>query len=523
MADINYVYNDPSRPDLIGPITLPQKPGTMDFRVDGFRGPTEAMYTLEHQAACCYSTLVNAINLANRYLLVPLSNWSSVVQLFVQPRAGKQMNAFYDRQALRFFYATDPITQKIVYTANSTDVVCHEIGHAILDSMRPDLYNMQAMEVWAFHEAFGDIHAIMNMLQHSLVLDVVLQETGGDLRQSCSISKLAEEMGSAIFHMTGGRMGYVDGVLRNAFNTYTYVQPETLPSSCPDNQLCSEPHNFSRVFTGAWYEILCGIYEDQKTKVDPSITDPYTISKIALIKARDILSIYTYRSIRITPATIRFYDAFAKSMLFRDKENGYLYNQLMNQVFISRGILRTPVKPMVAMNWSMFQTQVLPSDYVENHTGGTVVRNKNNMLLPLPLYMLNVETPGDTCYEFNDAGDCVHFIGSGPDELIEHAHACVDFLNNTGLIRPDKHTPFEIDCDGNLIRSHFACGCGVGNTGCGGSSGCGCTNNCHRPGQPEFGKCWKPENNAGCGCNETRSCVTNTTEPTTVIQKNTRF
>lgn len=515
MSDINYVYNDPSRPDLIGKVILPPKPGTMDFKVDGFRGATDAMYTLEHQAACCYFTIANAINLANHYLLVPLGRWSSVIQLFVQPRAGKQMNAFYDRQALRFFYATDPITQKIVYAVNSTDVVCHETGHAILDALRPDLYNMQAMEVWAFHESFGDIHAIMNMLQHDLVLETVLKETGGNLRQSCSVSKLAEEMGSAIFHMTGGRMGHIDGILRNAFNTYVYVQPETLPPNCLDNQLCSEPHNFSRVFTGAWYEILCGIYEDQKTKMPNQ--------KAALIAARDILCKYTYRSIRITPATIRFYDAFAKSMLFRDKENNYMYNKLMNQVFITRGILRAPVKPMIALSLSMIEPEITLSDhYVEKRAVGTMVRTKNNQLLPLPFYMLNVEIPGDSCFEFDHNGVCVHTIGSSQEELIEHAHVCVDFLNNAGLIRPDRHTPFEIDHDGNLIRSHFSCGCGSGNTNCNGNSGCGCVDNCHRPGQPEFGKCWKPENNAGCGCNETRSCVTTTIEPTVVVQKNVR-
>lgn len=515
MADsISYIYNDPTTPDLIGPVILPSKPGTMDFKVDGFRGGTDAMYTLEHQAACCYVTVVNAINLANRYLVYPLTNWSSVVQLLVQPRAGKQMNAYYDRQSLKFFYATDPITQKVVYTVNSTDVTCHETGHAILDSLRPDLYDMQAMEIWAFHESFGDIHVLINMLQHDIVLDYLLKETGGNLRQSCCLSKLAEEMGNTIFHMTGGRMGYTDGVLRNAFNTYTYTEPEKLQRNCPDNQLCSEPHNFSRIMTGAWYDILCGIYEDQKTKV------PNNDPKTALIAARDIMGTYTYRSIRMTPATIRFYDAYARSMLFIDKlTNNYAYNQLMNQVFVARGILRTPVKPMFAMDWTMFQSQIEPSDETTRSTAINAVRSKNVHTLVLPFYMVNVKAPGDTYYEFNGTGECVNIISSSPEELIEHAHVCVDFLNSGGLIRSDKATPFEIDQDGNLIRSHFSCGCGGGG-GC--NSGCGCVNNCHMPGQPEYGKCWKPENNAGCGCNGTNSCVTTTSVPVIVVQRNVR-
>lgn len=516
MADIKYVYNDPTTPELIGTVTLPQQPGTMDFKVDGFRGATDAMYTLEHQAACCYFTIANAINLANHYLKIPLKGWSSVVQLFVQPRAGKQLNAFYDRLALRFFYATDPVTKNIIYAVNSTDVVCHECGHAILDSIRPDLYNVQAMEIWAYHESFGDQHAIINMLQHDIVLDYLLKETGGNLRTSNCVSKLAEEMGTAIFNMTGGRMGYVSGVLRNAFNMYTYVPPETLQPNSPDNQLSSEPHNFSRVFTGAWYDILCGIYEDQKTKM----TDP----KAALIAARDILATYTYQALPIACATVRFYDAVARAMLVIDKANNYAYNILMNQIFIARGILRAPVKPMIAMDWQMFKTQVEPSDEVLHDKSVVVVRNKNMQLLTMPSYMLNVEIPNDTYYEFNGTGECVNIITSSPEESIEHAHACVDFLHNAGMIRPDKLTPFEIDTEGNLIRSHFACGC-VGNNGsdCNGNSGCGCVDNCHRPGQPEFGKCWKPENNAGCGCNGKKSCVTTAIEPIIVVQRNVRF
>ncbi len=394
------------------------------------------------------------------------------------------------------------------------DVVCHETGHAILDSLRPDLYNVQAMEIWAFHEAFGDIHSIINMLQHEIVLDYLLKTTGGNLRQENVVSKLAEELCSAIFHMTGGRMGYRDGVLRNAVNNFVYVLPETLQPSGPDNQLCSEPHNFSRIFTGAWYDILCGIYEDQKTKV----ADP----KIALIAARDILATYTFQAMPIAAATIRFYDAVARAMLVIDKANNYAYNTLMNQVFVARGILRVPVKPMLAMDWSMFQLQVEPGDEVINDKSVVAVRNKQTIQLPLPNLMVNVEAPSDTYYEFNGTGECVNIIAASPEELVEHAHQCVDFLKANDMIRPDKQTPFEIDKDGNLVRSHFSCGCG-GHTNCNGNSGCGCIDNCHIPGQPEYGKCWKPENNAGCGCNGSSTCTTEQSQPVIVIQRNVRF
>ena len=47
--------------------------------------------------------------------------------------------------------------------------------------------------------------------------------------------------------------------LRNAANSFIYVDPLTLPSTGPATQLTRAPHNFSRVFTGAFLEALGGM------------------------------------------------------------------------------------------------------------------------------------------------------------------------------------------------------------------------------------------------------------------------
>lgn len=501
MPDITYVLNDPTTPNLFIPVDLPPAPSGMDFKIDGFRGPTPTMWTQEHQAALCHYNLVQGINVMRKYLKSPLLNhWSSVVSLSVQPRAGKQLNAYYDRQALRFFYAMDPITKNMVYAANSSDVVLHELGHALLDALRPDLYNVQAYEVWGFHEFYGDANAIMNALQHDEFIELVLTETGGNIAQSNTLTKLAEEMGQAIYNLTGGKMGHTAGALRNAVNSFTYTEPEKLPRSGMDNQLTSEPHSFSRVFLGAWYDCLCGIYEAQKKMGFDA--------KIALQNARDILSSYTINAIPNAPATIRFYDAFAKAMLVQDKLNNYLYNQVMNDAFIKRGILRQSVKPMVALDFSAFKVMAEPSDQIIENPNVSIIRNKNIEQLTLPDFMLNVEVPNDSYFEFDQNGTCVDSVTTAPSELIDHARDCVDFLKEKGLIRTDRATPFEITPDGNLVRSHFA-GCFL--------------NNCTDPGQIEFLKCWKPENNAGCGCGGKKKPVCSNKGRTTVTVANTRY
>jgi hypothetical protein len=230
-------------------------------------------------------------------------------------------------------------------------------------------------------------------------------------------------------------------------------------------------------------------------------------AKSALIAARDVLTSYTFNAIPNAPATIRFYDAFAKAMLVQDKLNNYTYNQVMNTAFIKRGILRQPIKPMTSFNWTAFKLMVEPADQVLEHPMATVVRTKNIELLTLPDHMVNVEAPNDSYYEFDQNGDCVETVITSPIELIDHARHCVSFLKEKGMIRPDKLTPFEITSDGHLIRSHFA-GCFL--------------NNCTNPNQIEYLKCWKSENNAGCGCGGKKKSTCNS-KSTTAVQPNTKI
>lgn len=485
MADIvKYILNDPTTPDLMVDMEIPAKPAQCDFKVDGFRGGADQLNTLEHQAANCQVTLITGINLACRY--TNLNHWSSVSQLQVQPRAGKQFNAYYDRQSLKFFYSTDPVSRQLIYSVNSREVVSHELGHAILDAIRPDLYNVQAMEIWAFHESFGDINSILNGMQFDALVNKALTETNGNLRLSNCFTKLAEEMGLAIYNVTGGRMGYSSASLRDAVNGFTYSEPEKLSPVGPDNVLTSECHNFSRVFTAAWWDALVGIYEQEKVILS---------AKDALIIARDVMACYTFKALSIAPATVRFYDAMARAILVQDKANAYKYNKVINDAFINRGILREMVKPMLSMDWQSFKNMIEPADEIFENNNVSVVRNKFVDLLPLPISMMLVTVPGDSYYEFDENGQCVGVISAAPEEIVTHAKECVDYLKSNDMIRSDKMSPFELTQDGQLMRSHFACGCG-GSTG----SGACCNWNCDDPEAPEYLKCWKPENNAGCSC-----------------------
>ena len=129
--------------------------------------------------------------------------------------------------------------------------MCHELGHALLDSFKPQLFDAASIEVAAFHESFGDMSAILSALQLPSVREGVLAETGGVLRRASRLSRLAEQLGWAIGQSVPSAVE--PDCLRNAVNTFFYRDPDTLPTTAPATSLSSEPHSFSRVFTGAFF------------------------------------------------------------------------------------------------------------------------------------------------------------------------------------------------------------------------------------------------------------------------------
>src|SRR5688572_32815892 len=83
----------------------------------------------------------------------PLSGWAGVAskkKLQLLALAGNEINAYYDRRSLSFFAAA--VGGRTFYSGASTDVVAHETGHAILDAIRPDLWDSMFFETAAVHE-----------------------------------------------------------------------------------------------------------------------------------------------------------------------------------------------------------------------------------------------------------------------------------------------------------------------------------------------------------------------------------
>jgi hypothetical protein len=107
--------------------------------------------------------------------------------------------------------------------------------------------------------------------------------------------------------------------------------PQTLPPSAPAQQLSSEPHSFSRVFTAAFLDLLAGIVKFQRGASAPD----------KLVPAAQDAARMLVGSIREAPVVPDYYSQIAAHMITVGNNapfNGR-YRDVVKSVFVRRGIL----------------------------------------------------------------------------------------------------------------------------------------------------------------------------------------
>ena len=505
-----FYLNDPSTPFLTkeqdAPVSL-----VLPMSVSGDKGSGYPMGSSQQQANACKIMLNNALN----YMMVSykttnpsrtITRWAATNNLIIRPRAGVDINAYYDRGSLSFFYFNNKIRNKVIYTCDAHPIVAHEFGHAFLDILRPDFWSAQAIEVWAFHEAFGDMTALITCLQYDDLINYAIKETNGDLLKSNVISRLAAEMGMGIYDLSIDKTGVPLNYLRDLSVVYNYVAPESLPIDGHDNVLVNESHSFSRVFSGAFYEILVKI-ANQNVKMGRSLSDSLKIS-------RDVTSRYLIKSTSAAPMTSRLFDAMAKQMILVDKAEGGKYQDVLNSVFKSRNIILSKVLMLNDENFDSIKKSIKSSYELHLYDKEKYIKTHSTKLIKIkdvigisalnnnPLFKLNIEVPDQTGYYFDENNKLFDVAETSEKEAIDSALSCLNYLNQNNLVGNHKKALFEIK-NNKLIRKRIMCKCGL-------------PNYCD-PNAPEYKKPWKPANNSRCcqcfGSNcKPRSCDCNPPE-----------
>jgi hypothetical protein len=177
-----------------------------------------------------------------------------VPRLRIYPHALSTENAYYspDKIALLFGYfqasskpgdATSPGT--MVFSCLSSDIIAHEMSHALLDGLHRRFQEASNPDVPAFHEGFADIVALF---QHFTLRELVkfeIARTRGDLRAENMLAGLAEQFGQG-----SGR----GGPLRD-YNVHKMAEL--------DYDTTMEPHDRGSILVLAVYQAFLAIVTDR--------------------------------------------------------------------------------------------------------------------------------------------------------------------------------------------------------------------------------------------------------------------
>lgn len=354
---ISYLLNDASTPFLKSDVRIPESTKLLPFKSVGLNSRDESFHI--HAATtqiCTFHTIkifINSVQKDKRNKL----KWPGANILKIEPRAGQDLNAYYDRKGLKFFY--EEVNNKIIYTCESTDIIAHELGHAVLDCLRPDIFSIQNLETWAYHESFADITALSLQWRNPKMLSEALRETNGDLTKSNIISRLGESVGRAIYELAGSNASS-PYFLRDCTRTLKYVDPRRLPKSGKDyDSLIAQEHSFGRILTNAIY--LCWVELAKQAKKDHNLDEIN-----AHIRAGRFLYNTFVRAASSIPNTTKYIHAACNLFLIEISHNKTYY-KICKDIFKSLNLL-----PKVISSLSNFDE----NDFDELHPNGYSLKFK---------------------------------------------------------------------------------------------------------------------------------------------------
>ena len=237
--------------------------------------------------------------------------------------AGEDLNAFYDRASFSFFHET--VGAQTFFSGASTDVVSHEVGHGLLDSMRPDFFEVNFLEVAAFHEAFGDCMAILTALGDNETRQRLLA-VAPNLRARDFVESTAEQLSRAIGLAIPGHNAAEP---RHAFNTFKFQIPSTLPDNGGPGTLINEVHSFGMIFTGCFWNLIANLFNASATQDEAAL--------LAAAKLAGKILIEGARGAVVRP---RFLQSIGRAMVLADQNmNGGANRQHINDAFARHDIL----------------------------------------------------------------------------------------------------------------------------------------------------------------------------------------
>ncbi|MBN9518555.1 hypothetical protein J0H58_08565 [bacterium] len=197
-----------------------------------------------------------------------------VGRLRVYPHAMRARNAFYSpaKKALLlgYFPAEGPDVGRnlpggMIFSALSYDIIAHETTHALLDGMHRYFTQPSNPDVFAFHEAFADVVALLQHFSHPEVLRHEIARARGDLGRESVLGVLAAQFGEASGQRSALRE-YLGRVAKNPDQTVKKddlgrpVWEPVLPDPAVIRKI-AEPHARGAILVAAIFRAFRNIYD----------------------------------------------------------------------------------------------------------------------------------------------------------------------------------------------------------------------------------------------------------------------
>ena len=287
-----------------------------------------------------------------------------VQRLRIYPHALRAANAYYspDKRALLFgyFQSSDETTGGVapgsmVFTCLSSDIIAHEMSHALLDGLHHRFTEASNPDVPAFHEAFADIVAIF---QHFTFTNLVRFEIGrvkGELTAATLLGGLAMQFGQG-----SGR----DGPLRN------YSDPSNGEFNYQNTE---EAHDRGSILVFAIYDAFLKIVARRSadlirlatggtgilgaSALHPDLVERLTDETTKV--AKQILNI-CIRALDYCPAVDITFGEYLRGLVTADTdampEDPWGYRVALIEAFRTRGILPRDVKTVSkeTLTWNTY-------------------------------------------------------------------------------------------------------------------------------------------------------------------------
>jgi hypothetical protein len=200
------------------------------------------------------------------------------VDLYGQSNKDFLKNAYYDPMSNKLVLGSvfNLSTQEVINASNDSDVLIHELGHKLLDDLRPSyIDNPFHFESGAVHEAFGDINAFLSAASDHNVQKYI-QDNKIDLTKTNILSQIAEYFGKTIYtnikqtkellnnnpYMLKDELSKIkdEKPIRDISESFEYKKYSDLKKEG------KEVHLQSKSLSNAFYKAFINFYNDNKDK-----------------------------------------------------------------------------------------------------------------------------------------------------------------------------------------------------------------------------------------------------------------